>query len=269
MNQWIASPSKDLLSGLVVAFAMIPEAIAFSGIAGVDPAVGLFGAFCLSITIAVVGGRMAMITSATGSTALLMTGLVSSGEAIGPGLGVQYLMVAGLVTGLLQILWGYLRLAYQMRFVPQGVLSGFVNALALLIFQAQLPQLGLDLHHADSAGGLPHGGQVPIVWGLVLLGLVIIYGLPRLTRVVPSQLVAIVVLTGVSIGFNFDIPNVESLGKLPAGLPFQSPSERAVFRSASIPWAWCSQQRWRSPWWLDGNLPHPGHPRRQNRHHHR
>ena len=224
VNQWTASPLKDLLSGLVVAFAMIPEAIAFSGIAGVDPAVGLFGAFCLSITIAVVGGRMAMITSATGSTALLMTGLVSSGEAIGPGLGVQYLMVAGLVTGLLQILWGYLRLAYQMRFVPQGVLSGFVNALALLIFQAQLPQLGLDLHHADSAGGLPHGGQVPIVWGLVLLGLVIIYGLPRLTRVVPSQLVAILVLTGVSIGCNFDIPSVESLGKLPAGLPtFQSP----------------------------------------------
>ncbi len=100
MNQWLANPSKDLLSGLVVAFAMIPEAIAFSGIAGVDPKVGLFGAFCLSLTIAVVGGRMAMITSATGSTALLMTGLVATGEARGPGLGVQYLMVAGLVTGL-------------------------------------------------------------------------------------------------------------------------------------------------------------------------
>ena len=148
-NQWLANPSKDLLSGLVVAFAMIPEAIAFSGIAGVDPKVGLFGAFCLSLTIAVVGGRMAMITSATGSTALLMTGLVATGEARGLGLGVQYLMVAGLVTGLLQILWGYLRLAYQMRFVPQGVLSGFVNALALLIFQAQLPQLGLNLHAGD------------------------------------------------------------------------------------------------------------------------
>ena len=224
VNQWIANPTKDLLSGLVVAFAMIPEAIAFSGIAGVDPAVGLFGAFCLSLTIAVVGGRMAMITSATGSTALLMTGLVSSGEAIGPGLGVKYLMVAGLVTGLLQILWGYLRLAYQMRFVPQGVLSGFVNALALLIFQAQLPQLGLDLHHAESASGLPHGGQIPVVWGLVLLGLLIIYGLPRLTRVIPSQLVAIVVLTVASIGLNLEIPSVESLGELPAGLPsFQSP----------------------------------------------
>ena len=189
VNQWFANPSKDLLSGLVVAFAMIPEAIAFSGIAGVDPKVGLFGAFCLSLTIAVVGGRMAMITSATGSTALLMTGLVATGEVRGAGLGVQYLMVAGLVTGLLQILWGYLRLAYQMRFVPQGVLSGFVNALALLIFQAQLPQLGLELHAGSDghAGGLlPHGGQIPIVWGLVLLGLVIIYGLPKLTRLVPS-----------------------------------------------------------------------------------
>ena len=181
--------------------------------------VGLFGAFCLSLTIAVVGGRMAMITSATGSTALLMTGLVATGEARGAGLGVQYLMVAGLVTGLLQILWGYLRLAYQMRFVPQGVLSGFVNALALLIFQAQLPQLGLDFHHGDASSLLPHGGQIPIVWGLVLLGLVIIYGLPRLTRVVPSQLVAIVVLTAISIGFSFEIPTVSSLGTLPTGLP--------------------------------------------------
>ncbi|WP_413440735.1 SulP family inorganic anion transporter [Synechococcus sp. MIT S1220] len=222
LNQWFSSPTKDLLSGLVVAFAMIPEAIAFSGIAGVDPKVGLFGAFCLSLTIAVVGSRMAMITSATGSTALLMTGLVAAGEAKGAGLGVQYLMVAGLVTGVLQILWGWLRLAYQMRFVPQGVLSGFVNALALLIFQAQLPQLGLNLHAGDGSHGadlLPHGAQIPVVWGLVLLGLVIIYGLPRLTKVVPSQLVAIVVLTLISVGFSFDIPTVSSLGTLPNGLP--------------------------------------------------
>ena len=198
---------------------MIPEAIAFSGIAGVDPAVGLFGAFCLSLTIAVVGGRMAMTTSATGSTALLMTGLVATGEARGAGLGVQYLMVAGLLTGVLQFLWAYLRLAYQMRFVPQGVLSGFVNALALLIFQAQLPQLGLDVHHGEATAGLPHGGQIPIVLVLVLIGLVIIYGLPRLTRVVPSQLVAIIVLTAISIGFGFEIPTVSSLGALPSGLP--------------------------------------------------
>ncbi len=188
IKQWLGNPPKDLLSGLVVAFAMIPEAIAFSGIAGVDPQVGLFGAFCLSVTIAIVGGRMGMITSATGSTALLMTGLVATGNAVGEGLGLAYLMAAGLLTGLLQILWGYLRLAYQMRFVPQGVLSGFVNALALLIFQAQLPQLGLNLHYGEAVVSdhatqiLPTGGQIPLVWGLVILGLVIIYGLPRLTR---------------------------------------------------------------------------------------
>jgi len=225
MRQWFSNPGPELLSGLVVAFAMIPEAIAFSGIAGVDPQVGLLGAFCLSLTIAVVGGRTAMITSATGSTALLMTGLVAAGNARGEGLGLSYLLVAGLLTGVFQILWGYLRLAYQMRFVPQGVLSGFVNALALLIFQAQLPQLGLNLHYgeaqaADHASALlPHGSQIPIVWLLVILGLVIIYGLPRLTRLVPSQLVAIVVLTALSIGFRLDIPSVQSLGQLPSGLP--------------------------------------------------
>ena len=230
LNGGFGNPSKDLLSGLVVAFAMIPEAIAFSGIAGVDPQVGLFGAFLLSITIAFVGGRSAMITSATGSTALLMTGLVATGEARGAGLGLTYLLVAGVVTGILQILWGWLRLAYQMRFVPLGVLSGFVNALALLIFQAQFPQLGINLHfgETDVSGHahdlLPHGNQLPIIWGLVLLGLVIIYGLPRLTRLVPSQLVAIVALTAISILVfpESGIPTVSSLGDLPTGLPLPS-----------------------------------------------
>lgn len=226
MRQWFSHPGPELLSGLVVAFAMIPEAIAFSGIAGVDPQVGLFGAFCLSITIALVGGRSAMITSATGSTALLMTELVASGNARGEGLGLTYLLVAGLLTGVFQILWGYLRLADQMRFVPQGVLSGFVNALALLIFQAQLPQLGIGLHYGEaqsvdhSSSLLPHGSQLPVIWSLVVLGLVIIYGLPRLTKLIPSQLVAIVALTAISVGLKLDIPSVQSLGKLPEGLPF-------------------------------------------------
>ncbi len=224
-EQWIGSPRKDLLSGLVVAFAMIPEAIAFSGIAGVDPQVGLFGAFILSIAIAFFGGRMAMITSATGSTALLMTDLVARGNSQGDGLGLAYLMAAGLLTGVFQILWGYLRLAYQMRFVPAGVLSGFVNALALLIFQAQLPQLGLSLHYGEEIKNqstqqiLPHGGQIFEVWILVIIGLAIIYGLPRLTRVIPSQLIAIVALTLISVGLNLDIPTVKELGNLPTGLP--------------------------------------------------
>ncbi len=239
INQWFRDPRKDILSGLVVAFAMIPEAIAFSGIAGVDPQVGLFGAFCLSITIAIVGGRMGMITSATGSTALLMTGLVASGEMAGRGLGLSYLMVAGLLTGLFQILWGYLRLAYQMRFVPQGVLSGFVNALALLIFQAQLPQLGINLHYGEHVDGshtiqgLPTGNQVPMVIVLVFIGLLIIYGLPKLTRLIPSQLVAIITLTAICMGLNLDIPTVKDLGELPNGfphltIPFGSLSEGKV-----------------------------------------
>ena len=221
VNQWFANPGKDLLSGLVVAFAMIPEAIAFSELAGVDPRVGLFGAFCLSVTIAIVGGRMVMITSATGSTALLMTGLVASGEALGKGRGLSLLLVAGLLTGVLQILWGYLRLGYQMRFVPQGVLSGFVNALALLILQAQFKHLGFEGGHGGGDAGslIPHGMQIPLVWGMVLVGLVIIYGLPRLTKLIPAQLVAIVLLTLASMGLNLNVPTVSSLGQLPTGLP--------------------------------------------------
>ena len=223
-KNWLNDPKSNILSGLVVAFAMIPEAIAFSGIAGVDPKVGLFGAFCLSITIAIVGGRIGMITSATGSTALLMTGLVAYGESQSPGLGVSYLIAAGILTGIFQIIWGYLRLAYQMRFVPAGVLSGFVNALALLIFQAQLPQLGIGIKDSkefvdQTLIQYPTNSQIPIVWILVILGLIIIYGLPKITKVIPSQLIAIVIITLLSIFFNLDVPTVSDLGKLPEGFP--------------------------------------------------
>ncbi len=223
-RNWIEDPKSNILSGIVVAFAMIPEAIAFSGIAGVDPKVGLYGAFCLSITIAIVGGRRGMITSATGSTALLMTGLVAYGESKGPGLGLSYLIAAGLLTGIFQIIWGYLKLAYQMRFVPSGVLSGFVNALALLIFQAQLPQLGIGIKEASSSGiesisKYPINQQIPIVWILVILGLIIIYGVPKLTKVIPSQLIAIITITIISSILKLDIPTVSDLGTLPTGFP--------------------------------------------------
>ena len=217
LSQWWNRPHRDILSGLVVAFAMIPEAIAFSGIAGVDPRVGLFGAFALAVTLAFAGGRSAMITSATGSTALLMTGLVQQGNAIGEGLGLQYLLAAGLLTGVLQIAWGNLRLAHQMRFVPQPVMAGFVNALAILIVMAQLPQLGLDWLHGGKAAVL--AGQLPAVWGLLALTLAIIYLLPRLTTAVPSALIAILISTGLSIRLGLDVPTVASLGSLPSGLP--------------------------------------------------
>ena len=217
VKQWWGRPHRDILSGLVVAFAMIPEAIAFSGIAGVDPRVGLFGAFLLSVSLAVVGGRTAMITSATGSTALLMTGLVQQGNALGEGLGLQYLLAAGILTGILQIAWGYLRLAHQMRFVPQPVMAGFVNALAVLILLAQLPQLGLDWLHPEKV--IVTATQLPAVWGLLALTLAIIYLLPRFTTAVPSALVAILITTGLSIRLGLDLPSVASLGILPDGLP--------------------------------------------------
>jgi len=216
-RQWWGLPHREILSGLVVAFAMIPEAIAFSGIAGVAPEAGLFGAFCLAVTLAVVGGRTAMITSATGSTALLMTGLVERGEAAGPGMGLQFLLAAGLLTGLLQIAWGYLQLAQQMRFVPQPVMAGFVNGLALLILLAQLPQLGLDVFHPEKVAVQP--GQMPAVWGLTALTLLIIYTFPRLSRAVPSALVAILATTALAVGLGIEVPTVASLGTLPAGLP--------------------------------------------------
>lgn len=217
LKQWWGTPHRDILSGLVVAFAMIPEAIAFSGIAGVDPRVGLFGAFVLATTLAIVGGRTAMITSATGSTALLMTGLVEQGDRLSEGMGLQYLLAAGILTGLLQIAWGELRLAHQMRFVPQPVMAGFVNALAILIVLAQLPQLGLNWFEPEKAA--VSGGQIPVVWGLMALTLGIIYLLPRITTAVPSALVAILITTVVSIQLGLDIPTVASLGTLPSGLP--------------------------------------------------
>ena len=217
LKAWWGKPHRDILSGLVVAFAMIPEAIAFSGIAGVDPRVGLFGAFLLSMTLAVVGSRTAMITSATGSTALLMTGLVQQGNGLGEGLGLQYLLAAGILTGVLQMGWGYLRLAHQMRFVPQSVMAGFLNALAILILLAQLPQLGLDWFHPEKVTVL--AGQLPAVWGLMALTLAIIYLLPRFTTEVPSALVAILISTGLSIRLGLDVPTVASLGSLPSGLP--------------------------------------------------
>ena len=217
-ENWFEDPKSNILSGIVVALAMIPEAIVFSAIAGVNPTVGLIGAFCLSITIAFVGGRKGMITSVTGSTALLMTDLVGQGQ---PEQGLSYLIAAGILTGIFQIIWGYLRLAYQMRFVPTAVLSGFVNALALLILTNQFPQLGLG-DQIKAVGRVPTFEQIPSVWMLVILGLIIIYGLPKITKVVPSQLVAIVIITLISVSFDLDIPTVKDLGDLPSGIPYPS-----------------------------------------------
>jgi SulP family sulfate permease len=197
---WFGNVRADVLSGLVVALALIPEAIGFSVIAGVDPKVGLYASVVIATVIAFAGGRAAMISAATASTAVLMTGLVKDH-------GVQYLFAATILMGVFQILAGWLKLARLMRFVSQSVMTGFVNALAILIFIAQLPQLI---------------GVSTATYGLIALGLAVIYLFPYVTKAIPSPLVAIVVVTLVSVLFHLDAHTVADLGDLPSALPIFS-----------------------------------------------
>ncbi|MBR0567748.1 SulP family inorganic anion transporter [Azoarcus sp. L1K30] len=196
-QDWFANVRNDLLAGLVVALALIPEAIAFSIIAGVDPKVGLYASFCIATVIAFAGGRPGMISAATGAMALVMVTLVKDH-------GLQYLLAATLLTGVLQIIAGWLRLGVLMRFVSRSVVTGFVNALAILIFMAQLPELTNVSWH---------------VYAMTAAGLGIIYLFPYITRAVPSPLVTIVVLTAVSMMLGLDIRTVGDMGKLPDSLP--------------------------------------------------
>lgn len=196
-QEWFSNVRNDLLAGLVVALALIPEAIAFSIIAGVDPKVGLYASFCIAVVIAFAGGRPGMISAATGAMALVMVTLVREH-------GLEYLLAATLLTGVLQIFAGILRLGALMRFVSRSVVTGFVNALAILIFMAQLPELTNVTWH---------------VYAMTAAGLCIIYGFPRITRAIPSPLVTILVLTAVSIGLELDIRTVGDMGELPDNLP--------------------------------------------------
>ncbi|MEM7285731.1 MAG: SulP family inorganic anion transporter [Actinomycetota bacterium] len=204
-EEWLSNPRADLLSGLVVALALIPEAISFSIIAGVDPKVGLYASFSIAIIISMTGGRRGMISAATGAMALVVVPLVAE-------YGVGYLFAATILAGVLQIGLGYLGVGSLMRFVPRTVMLGFVNALAILIFLAQWPHIFLtDDDHASRV----------LVMNLVFIGagLVIIYGLPRMFTAVPSPLIAIVALTGVAMGFGVDVPTVGDMGELPDALP--------------------------------------------------
>ena len=196
-SNWFNNIRGDMLAGTVVALALIPEAIAFSIIAGVDPKVGLYASFCIAVVIAFLGGRQGMISAATGAMALLMVTLVKEH-------GLQYLLAATLLTGVLQIVAGYIRLGSLMRFVSRSVVTGFVNALAILIFMAQLPELiGVTWHvYAMTAGGLA-----------------IIYLFPYLTKAVPSPLVTIVALTALTMLLDLDIRTVGDMGELPDTLP--------------------------------------------------
>ncbi|QIB33598.1 SulP family inorganic anion transporter [Ancylobacter pratisalsi] len=197
-RDWFFNIRGDVLAGIVVALALIPEAIGFSVIAGVDPKVGLFASFAIACVSAFVGGRPGMISAATAATAVVMVSLVRDH-------GLQYLFAATILMGVIQLIAGALKVGRLMRFISRSVITGFVNALAILIFMAQLPEL---IH-------------VPVqTYAMVAAGLAIIYLFPRLTRAVPSPLVAIAVLTVFAWWSGMDLRTVGDLGELPSSLPF-------------------------------------------------
>jgi SulP family sulfate permease len=196
-SEWLGNIRPDVLAGLVVALALIPEAIAFSIIAGVDPKIGLYASFSIAVIVAITGGRPGMISAATAATAVLMVTLVKE-------YGLEYLLAATVLAGLMQVVAGYLRMGYLMRFVSRSVMTGFVNALAILIFMAQLPELI----------NVP-----PLTYVMVAAGLGIIYLLPLVTRAVPSPLICIVVLSAITIALGLDLRTVGDMGELPSTLP--------------------------------------------------
>ena len=205
-DEWFADPRVNLLSGLVVALALIPEAISFSIIAGVDPKIGLYASFSIAIIISFTGGRPGMISAATGAMALVLVPLVEEH-------GIEFLFAATILAGVLQVVFGYLGVGEVMRFVPRTVMLGFVNALAILIFLAQVPHILLS-DDADRSGRIVANTIALVV------GLVIIYGLPRITKVIPSPLVAIVAITTAAMVWDIDLPTVGDMGALPDSLPF-------------------------------------------------
>ncbi|MFL9842752.1 SulP family inorganic anion transporter [Sphingomonas sp. ST-64] len=207
-RDWLTNPGREIVSGLVVALALIPEAIGFALIAGVDPSVGLYASFSIAVIIAITGGRPGMISAATAAVAVLVGPLVRDH-------GVEYLFAATILMGVFQGIAALLRLDLLMRFVSRSVITGFVNALAILIFMAQLPQL-------TNVGWE--------TYAMVAAGLAIIYLLPRLTTAVPSPLVAIVLLAAVAIGMGIDVNTVGEMGKLPDALP--------MFHLPQVPLTW-------------------------------
>lgn len=204
-DQWLGNVRGDILSGMTVALALIPEAISFAIICGVNPMVGLYASFCIAVTIAIFGGRPGMVSAATGAMALVMVSLVAEH-------GVEYMFAATVLTGVIQFVLGKLKLGSLISFVPHSVVLGFVNSLAVLIFMAQVP------HFA---------GESWVMYALVAGTLVVVYGLPRLTKVVPSPLVAIVLMTVVSVGFKLNVRTVGDMGTITRALP--------AFHIANVP----------------------------------
>ncbi|TCI68168.1 MULTISPECIES: SulP family inorganic anion transporter [unclassified Exiguobacterium] len=196
-QEWLGNVRADVLAGIVVALALIPEAIAFSLIAGLNPMVGLYASFIIAMVISITGGRPAMISAATGAMVLLVVDLVRD-------YGLQYLLAAGILAGIIQIVLGFFGIARLMKFIPRAVMVGFVNALAILIFQAQLPNFE---------------GESWIMWAIVAASLVIIFLFPRITGAIPAPLVAIVAMTLLAVFMGLDTKNIGDLGTISATLP--------------------------------------------------
>lgn len=212
-QQWFGNIRADILSGIVVALALIPEALAFSIIAGVDPMVGLYASFCIAVIIAFVGGRPGMISAATGSMALLMVPLVKD-------YGLDYLLAATILTGIIQIIFGVCKIAKLMKFIPNAVMIGFVNALAILIFLAQMPHII---------------GANSTTFIFLAITLVIVYLLPKFLKVIPAPLIAIVILTAVAIFSGAHLKTVGDLGTITQTLPnFFIPNVPFTFETLTI-----------------------------------
>ncbi|GKU83184.1 SulP family inorganic anion transporter [Niallia sp. NCCP-28] len=207
-HEWFSNIRADMLSGIVVALALIPEAIAFSIIAGVDPMVGLYASFCIAVIIAFVGGRPGMISAATGAMALLMVPLVKE-------YGLNYLLAATILTGLIQVVFGMFKIAKLMKFIPRAVMIGFVNSLAILIFLAQVPHFW---------------GVSALTYVFVGITLLIVYIMPRFIKSVPAPLIAIVLLTIISIYTGADLRTVGDLGSITQTLP--------SFFIPDVPFSW-------------------------------
>ena len=211
-RDWLAQPRADILAGAVVALALIPEAIGFALIAGVDPSVGLYASVAIAMVIALLGGRPGMISAATAAVAVVVIPLVRD-------YGVEYLFAATILMGIFQAIAALLRLDLVMQFVSRSVITGFVNALAILIFMAQLPQLDWR-----------NEGVTWVTYAMVVAGLAIIYLFPRLSKAVPSPLVAIVLLTAATVFWNAPVIHVGEMGELPSGLP--------MFHLPDVPLTW-------------------------------
>lgn len=196
-KEWFGNVKKDILSGMVVAIALIPEAIGFSILAGVDPMMGLYASFCIALVLAFVGGRPGMISAATGAMALVLMGLVKK-------YGIEYMLVATVFAGVLQIVFGFLRIGNLLRFIPKPVMTGFVNALAILIFKAQLT-------HFNGAG--------ISTYALVAAGILIIYLFPKVNKTIPAPLIAIILLSAVTILGKLDVKLIGDMGNIVGTLP--------------------------------------------------